>query len=86
MILDTTLHACTHPRQVIDKRLQDGHPARLEVRTDCSASKLSSSAAKQFVEKLRDVHLNLASMRKATIQALDRSQPGLPLKKGRPAP
>ena len=45
------------------------------------------SRDKQFVEKLRDVvglYLNMLSVdEKSQIQALDRSQPGLPLKKGR---
>ena len=80
-----------HPRQALG-RLQDGHPAdhglqphRLET--------FKLSRDKQFVEKLRDVvglYLNppehalvLSVDEKSQIQALDRSQPGLPLKKGR---
>ena len=50
----------------------------------------------QFVDKLRDVvglyvdppaHAIVLSVdEKSQIQALDRTQPGLPMKKGRPAP
>ena len=73
---------------------QDGHPARLES-AGLQPHRLETfklSRDKQFVDQLRDVvglylnppeHALAHGDEKSQIQALDRSQPGLPLKKGR---
>ena len=80
-----------HPRQALG-RLQDGHPARLEsARTAAPSPRNFQAQPRQAVrrETPRRGRAVLESARalsvdeKSQIQALDRSQPGLPLKKGR---
>ena len=65
-------------------------------RSRIAAASSSSPTIPKFVDKLRDVvglyvdppaHAIVLSVdEKSQIQALDRTQPGLPMKKGRPAP
>ena len=91
--MDTTLHekprAATHwSTRTLAKHSSPRWPSRTHgLAPSLETFKLSRD--KQF-EKLRDVDLNppehalvLSVDEKSQIQALDRSQPGLPLKKGR---